>query len=88
MKCANDLKFCTKISGLNLHQMVHLSRKNIVSPIMSKKKPQCPLLSNLKKSDVNIFYKAYKIFIIFYNSRKVYRVVEFGWLTCTLSVQY
>jgi hypothetical protein len=42
-KCANDLKFCTKISGLNLHQMVHLYGKSIFSPIMSKNLCRVPL---------------------------------------------
>jgi hypothetical protein len=42
-KCANDLKVCTKIRGLNLHQMVHLSGKNIFSPIMSKNLSEVPL---------------------------------------------
>jgi hypothetical protein len=40
-KCGNDLKFLTKISGLNQHQTVHLSGKNSFSPIMwLSKKPQ------------------------------------------------
>jgi hypothetical protein len=42
--CANDLKFCTKISGLNLHKMVQLSGKNIFSPIMSKNLSGVPLI--------------------------------------------
>jgi hypothetical protein len=42
-KCANDLKFCTKISCLNLHQMVYLSGKNIFTPIMSKNLSGVPL---------------------------------------------
>jgi hypothetical protein len=42
-KCANDLKFCTKISSLNLHQMEHLSGKNIFRPIMSKNLSGVPL---------------------------------------------
>jgi hypothetical protein len=42
-KCANDLKFCTKISGLNCHQIVRLSGKNIFSPIMSKNLSGVPL---------------------------------------------
>jgi hypothetical protein len=45
-KCANDLKFCTKIfSALTLHQMVHLhvSGKIIYSPIMSKNLSGVPL---------------------------------------------
>jgi hypothetical protein len=37
-KCANDLKFCAKISGLSLHQMVHLSGKKFLSHHV--KKPQ------------------------------------------------
>jgi hypothetical protein len=41
--CANDLKFCTKISGLNLHQKVHL-----FSPIMSKNLSGVPLESLMK----------------------------------------
>jgi hypothetical protein len=42
-KCANDLKFCTKISGLTLHQIVYLSGKNIFSTIMSKHLSGVPL---------------------------------------------
>jgi hypothetical protein len=37
----------TKIRGLHLHQMVHLSGKNIYSPIMSKNLSGVPL--NLMK---------------------------------------
>jgi hypothetical protein len=47
-KCANDLKFCTKISGLNLHQMVHLSEKSIFSPIMSKNLSGVPLIGRYR----------------------------------------
>jgi hypothetical protein len=39
----DHLKFCTKISGLNLHQMEHLSGNNIFSPIISKNLSGVPL---------------------------------------------
>jgi hypothetical protein len=44
MTCTNDLKFRTKISCLNLHQMVHLSGKNIFQSHHAKK-PQLGLFN-------------------------------------------
>jgi hypothetical protein len=66
-KCANDLKFCTKISGLylDLHQMVHLSGKNIFSPIMSKQPQWSPfnktLVEKMSHHSWDFFYWLFKL---------------------------
>jgi hypothetical protein len=48
-KSANDLKICTKISGLTLHQMVHLSGNYTFSPIISKNLSGVPLNMKMVK---------------------------------------
>jgi hypothetical protein len=48
MKCVNYPKLSTKISGLNLHQMVHLSGKNIFSPIVSKNLSGVPVRLSIR----------------------------------------
>jgi hypothetical protein len=53
----NDLKFCIKISGLNLNEMVHLAGKNIFSPLMSKNLSGVPLTWNM--SQVPVYVKIF-----------------------------